>query len=132
MKDLFSARKRFKDDIFATETTGITIEDARENYAKCSLRTDERHRNAGGRVMGGAIFTLADFTFAVAANTEDTMTVSLTSDIRFLGTARGNTLTAEAKCLKSGRTTCAFDVLVTDETGTLIAVVSAVGLRLDR
>jgi len=132
LQDLLSARERFKDDIYATETTGITIEEAHENYAKCSMAIKNRHLNAAGRVMGGAIFTLADFAFAVAANTEITVTVSLTSEIRFLSVARGKTLTAEAKCLKSGRTSCAFDVAVTDETGTLVATVSATGLRLGK
>ena len=132
MKDLLSARARFKDDIYATETTGIIIEDAYENYSKCSMKINRLHLNAVGRVMGGAVFTLADFAFAVAANTEETVTVSLTSEVRFLSAGSGNTLTAEAKCLKSGRTSCAFDITVADDKGTLVAVVAATGLRLSK
>lgn len=65
---LTKVREQFKKDRFATEATGITIEAVDENYAKCQLIVEEKHMNAAGSVMGGALFTLADFTFAVAAN----------------------------------------------------------------
>lgn len=66
-KDLTEeARERFANDIFATQTTGIHIEKAEELYAKCTLSIEPRHLNANHTVMGGAIFTLADFTVAVA------------------------------------------------------------------
>ena len=60
------ARAYFMNDRFAMDTTGIEILDVKEKYAKCSFAVDERHQNATGHVMGGAIFTLADFVFAVA------------------------------------------------------------------
>ena len=34
------------------------------------MKIEPRHRNAAGIIMGGAIFTLADFAFAVASNHE--------------------------------------------------------------
>ncbi len=111
------------------ETTGIEIDDVRENYARCSLKTGRQHKNAGNTVMGGAIFTLADFTFAVAANTGDSITVSLTSNITYHNVCRGKTLIAEAICEKSGRNTCSFRIDVRDELGTHVATVSTVGFR---
>ncbi len=101
----------------------------RENYARCSLETSRRHKNAGDVVMGGAIFTLADFTFAVAANTVGPVTVSLTSNITFLSPCRGKKLTAEAICEKSGKNTCSFRIDVHDDGGNHIASVTTVGFR---
>lgn len=125
------ARNFFKDDIFATQTTGITIEKADTNYAKCSLTIEPKHLNAANNVMGGVLFTLADFTFAVASNvnTQGTITVSLSSNIEFLGTLKGTALFSEARCIKNGRTTSYFEITITDDLGTLIAHVTATGFK---
>jgi len=125
------ARETFGHDRFATEVTGIEIVDVAENYAKCELAVDSRHRNAMETVMGGAIFTLADFCFAVAANAEKLSVVSVASNIVYLNAARGERLIAEAHCLKSGRKNCFFRVTVTDELGTLVAEVTETGSRVE-
>lgn len=123
------AKERFKADTYAMETTGIVIDAVGENYAKCSLTIQPKHLNAVGSVMGGAIFTLADFTFAVASNTQDTITVSLSSQINYLSVAKGETLFAEARCIKSGQSTSLYVVNITDELGTAVAMVSMNGFR---
>lgn len=129
MDYLERARKEFAGDIYATQTTGIAIEAADRNYARCSLEITDSHRNAAGVVMGGAIFTLADFTFAVAANSDAMNTMSLTSEISYLSAARQGILTAEAKCDHSGRNTCHFTVTVSDDSGKTVAIVSTTGFR---
>ncbi len=122
MDYLTAARERFAADIYATETTGITIEDARPGFARCSFVPDERHLNAVGTVMGGALFTLADFAFAIAANTDSPLTQSLTSQMTFHTVGKRDVkITAEAQCVRAGRTTCYYNVTITDETGRLIA-----------
>lgn len=128
---LIRARETFGHDRFATEVTGIEIVDVAENYARCELAIDSRHRNAMGAVMGGAIFTLADFCFAVAANAEKLSVVSVSSNIVYLNAVRGERLIAEAHCLKSGRRNCFFRVTVTDELGTLVAEVTETGSRVE-
>jgi len=124
-------REIFSHDKFATEVTGIEIVAASENYAKCELKIDSRHKNAMNTVMGGVIFTLADFCFAVAANAEKLSVVTETSNIMYLNAIRGKKLIAEAICLKSGRRNCFFCVTITDELGTTVAKVSETGCRLD-
>lgn len=123
------AKDCFYKDIFAVETTGVMIEEARPNYSRCSLLIDERHFNVSGNVMGGAIFTLADYAFGVAANIENPSAVSLTSTINFIRPTKGPVLYAEAKCIKSGRSITFFDVTVTDGEGNIIASVLANGFR---
>jgi acyl-CoA thioesterase len=123
------AREFFKADIYAVETTGIEILEVKPNYAKCRLNITPKHLNAANSVMGGAIFTLADFTFAIAANTGGVNTQSLTAQIAYLTVAKGKTLFAEANCVKDGKSTCYYIVDVTDELGTKVASVSATGFR---
>ncbi|MCR5485475.1 MAG: PaaI family thioesterase [Clostridiales bacterium] len=132
MDYLTEAREIFKNDIYATETNGIVIEAADINYARCSVEIDRRHRNASNVVMGGALFTLADFTFAVASNMGNPLTVSVTSQITYLNPAFGNKMTAEAECLKSGKSSCTFTIRITDENGKLIAVVTTTGYRTNK
>lgn len=78
--------------------------------------------NANGSPMGGAVFTLVDFAFAVAANGYGGQTVvSQQASITFLAPARGSLLLAEAKRLKAGRTASLYQVTVRDEIGTYVA-----------
>lgn len=73
MKELDRIREQFAKDRYATETTGIEITEVGENFARVELELDERHYNALGNVMGGVLFTMADFAFAVATNSGDNM-----------------------------------------------------------
>lgn len=123
------AIEHFSNDLYAVNTTGIKIDEADVNYAKCSLIIDDRHFNADGNVMGGAIFTLADYAFGVAANTGNAQTVSLSSTINYVRPTKGPILYAEAKCIKSGKTIAFFEVTVIDGEGNIIASVLANGFR---
>ena len=128
MKPSEKTVRLFENDRFATEN-GAVIEEVDDHYARCTLRVEERHRNPMGAVMGGVYFTLADFAFAVAANWQEIGTVSLTSDIAYLGTAKGDRLTAEAVCVKNGRTTSYYRIEVKDEFGKLAAIVNTTGYK---
>ena len=119
-------QKIFSNDRFATDN-GAVIEQVEEGYAKCWLEIQPHHLNAGGTVMGGAIFTLADFAFAVASNWNKPLNVSTTSQITFLGTAKGARLVAEARKVKEGRSTCYYLVDVSDDLGNPVAHVTASG-----
>ena len=132
MTDLERAREEFSRDRFATECCGAVIEEVRPGYARCTLQLQPEHCNAMGRPMGGAVFTLADFAFAVASNFDQTPVVSLPTQITFLGAAKGKTLTAEARQVKRGRSTCFFEVSVTDELGTLAANAAVTGYVMQK
>lgn len=116
-------------DRFATDN-GAEIEEVDDHYAKCSLRIEDRHRNAMGAVMGGVYFTLADFALAVANNWQKMENVSLNSEITYLTAAKGERLTAEAVCVKSGRTTGYYRIDVRDDLGNLTAAVTATTYRV--
>ncbi len=127
-KTLAEVREIFGRDRFATEN-GAVIEEIGDLYARCSLLLIQSHRNALGAVMGGASFTLADFAFAVAANWQNPGVVSLSSNITFLGTAKGQSLIARARCVKDGRRTSYYRIDVEDELGNPVAAVTTTGYR---
>lgn len=127
MTNLERARAFFKGDTFSTELMGIEIDAVEKGFSKCHLNLTECHLNAEGHIMGGVMFTLADFAFAVAANLDQPMTVSLSCQVTFLSPPRGRTLYAEAICVRQGHSTCYYDVRVTDEEGTIVTVVGISG-----
>ena len=113
--------KRFQGDRFAAQA-GVEIREAEPGRALCAMPLRPCHMNANNAPMGGAIFTLADFAYAVASNGfTDKIIVSQQVAITFLAPAKGKELLAEAKCLKAGRTTCLYEVDVRDELGTYVA-----------
>ena len=122
MTTLEEIRNRFKNDHFATDATGIVIDSAEPGRAVCSLTLEKRHMNDNNVPMGGAVFTLADFVCAVAANGySEKNTVSQNVSITFLAPAKGKRLIAEASCLREGRTTALYAADIRDELGTYVA-----------
>ena len=131
MGSIEEAREIFSKDLYATKLTGAVIDEIGENYARCSLKLTDDHKNAYGGVMGGAIYTLADFAFAVASNYEkDEATVSLVGTASFMSAPKGNTLFAEAELIKDGRRNSFYDVHVSDDTGRVVAVVNFTGAHV--
>ena len=131
MGNVEEARVIFSKDLYATKLSGIEIDEIGKDYAKCSMRLTENHKNAYGGVMGGAIYTLADFAFAVASNYEkEQATVSLSSQASFMAATAGDTLFAEAKLLKDGKRNNFFEVTVTDNLDKLVAIVAFTGAHV--
>ncbi len=122
MPSLDEIRLRFKSDRYA-DITGVEIDSAEPFKSLCSLKLRPEHMNANNVPMGGVIFTLADFAFAVAANaySGDTDTVSQHASITFLAPSHGSVLYAAAECVKSGRKTSLYEIRITDDNGKLIA-----------
>lgn len=128
MTDIEKVREMFRNDRYATET-GAVIDEIGDHYAKVSLTITEHHKNAVGGVMGGVYFTLADFAFAVASNWQKAGTVSINSDISFIGVPKSNRIIAETQLIKNGRSTCCYNVSVTDDIGTPVAMVKIIGFH---
>lgn len=126
MTKLEEARAFFAGDRFATEN-GAVIDEIGEHYAICSMEITPHHLNAAGRVMGGAVFMLADFAFAVASNFGHPADVTTTSQITFLRPSQGKMLYAKSQELRRGRTAVYYETSVTDDTGALIARVTVSG-----
>ena len=119
----------FKNDKFAYNN-GMTLEDLGEDYSVCTMELDERHLNANGGIMGGVMFTLADFAFAALSNNIHRPTVAQQVSINYLAAPKGKTLKARAALIKSGRSSTRIQVKITDETGREIALFTGTGFKL--
>lgn len=120
MAELEKVREYFMGDTFAMHM-GIRIEKADAEESVCSLEITPDHFNAGGTVQGGAIFTLADLAFAVAANCDGRHTVTQSASVSFLKPAKGKKLIARAQKISAGSRTNHYSVRVTNEEDTLVA-----------
>ena len=127
--DLETTREYFKNDKFATDN-GMVIDEVSDECAVCSVVLGPGHKNANGGIMGGVIFTLADFAFAIMANNIHKPTVAQQVSINFLGSPKGEKLIAKAVCRKTGRSTTVINVDVTDDTGRDIAQFVGSGFKL--
>jgi acyl-CoA thioesterase len=130
--DLEHIRNFFKKDRFATEN-GIVIDSVSEDCVVCGMDLCEVHRNAAGGVQGGAIFTLADFAFAVHCNLAMVcgenvrLTVGQSCSISFLKSTKGRRLTAASTCISKGRSISVYRIRVEDDLGVKIAEMLANG-----
>ena len=130
MGSIEEAREIFSKDLYATKLTGAVIDEIGENYARCSLKLTDDHKNAYGGVMGGAIFTLADLAFAVTANNIHSLSVALQVSINYLSAPKGSKLIAKAGCIKTGKTTSVINVSVSDDTGRDVALFTGTAYKL--
>lgn len=119
----------FQHDRFATVAAGCRVVSGERGRAVCDMELTDVHRNAMGNVMGGAIFTLADFALAIACNIGEEPTVSVDHAISFLRSTNGTKLTATAACDKPGRHVAFYTVTVEDDVGKTIARMTATCYR---
>jgi len=129
-RDLEAAQAFFARDLFATEQCGCRVDEAAPGHAVCSFEVGAQHRNAMGAVMGGAVFTLADFALAVASNWGQGPAVSVCNSIEFVGGCKGERLVATCEADKSGRRLGFYTVRVADDLGNLVAIMSATCMRV--
>ena len=122
-------REFFAHDLWATDACGCRIVEAGRGHAVCEFDIAPHHKNARGAVMGGAIFTLADFALAVASNTGEKPTVSVANTIEYMSAAKGERLIATATADKSGRSLGFYTIDVVDELGTPVARMTATCFR---
>ena len=128
-KNIDEAREYFKKEQFAT-AAGMKLDELTDEYAVCSVDLRETHKNALGSVMGGAIFTLADFAFAALVNNLHRPTVAQQVSINFLSIPKGSKMFAKAVCKKNGRNTAIVNVDVYDENRNDIAFFTGTGFKL--
>lgn len=123
-------RKTFAKDRFATLAAGCVVVEGGHGFATCEMELKDHHRNGMDNVMGGAIFTLADFALAIASNVGQAPTVSVSHSIDFFRATKGTKLIARARCDKEGRSMAFFTVEVSDDLGKSIARMTAVCSRV--
>jgi len=107
----------------ASRDLGMRIEEMRAGYARMSMTVRPDMINGHDVCHGGFIFTLADSTFAFACNSHNQNTVAAGALIDFLAPGReGDVLTAQAQEQSLAGRTGVYDVEVTNQAGTRIAL----------
>jgi acyl-CoA thioesterase len=111
----------FKRDQFA-EYCGIKLVEVSPGKAKAEMEIRKEHLNGVNTVHGGAIFTLADFTFAAAANSYGKVTVAINVNITFMKAIKAGKITAEAREISRNPKLSAYTIEINDEKGDVAAV----------
>ncbi len=124
--DWMRANDRFVDQL------GIEVIEVNPGYAQTKMVVREEMLNAVNIIQGGATFTLADFTFALASNSHGRVAVALNAQINFTSPAvKGELLTATAKELNCGKRTGLYSVEVRNSDNNLVAHFSGTVFRRD-
>jgi acyl-CoA thioesterase len=131
MADLDRIRAYFTNDRYAAHA-GIELVDIAPDRATARMPVTETHWNSLRGIHGGAVFTLADFAFAAAANTCGKATVAINASASFFRSVSGGTLTATAEAVHRGRRISYFLVTVRDEEETIIASFQGMAYTLDK
>jgi acyl-CoA thioesterase len=107
----------------ASRWLGMKLQEIRPGYARLSMRVTENMVNGQKVCHGGIIFSLADSSFGFACNSHNQHALAASCSIDFLAPAAlGDELTAEASETAHAGRTRIYDVRVTNQAATLIAV----------
>jgi acyl-CoA thioesterase len=121
-------KKYFKKDRYA-DLAGIELLEIKEGYAKARMKIEEKHHNAMRSVHGGALFTLADFVFAVAANSYGTVAVAINTSMSFFKGIAEGIVTAESREISLHHKISSYNIDIRDEKNELIASFQGMAYR---
>ena len=108
---------------------GIELLEVSNGMAKSKMEIRDEHLNGIGIAQGGAIFTLADFTLAAAANSYGNLALSINVSISFVKAAEKGILFAEAIESSKNIKTATYNVNITNAQGELIAEIHGMVYR---
>ena len=100
---------------------GIEVLEISAGYAKAVKTVQPDESNPALTTHGGVYFTLADVTSGAASSSHGCVSATVSADYHYLRSCHpGDTLTAEAREIKGGRTLCVYEVRISDQHGTLL------------
>ena len=125
-------RERLQDDPWA-RGMGIEYLEVRRGYCRLALQLQPHMVNYQGAPHGGVIFSLADAAFGTACNSHGEPAVALSVTIGYLAAVRpGSRLIAEGRERRQGRRAGFYEISVSAEDGTLVALAQCVAHRVAR
>ncbi len=114
-------RERVARESYA-KNLGLKLVALEPGYSKVEATFDESMENIFGMVHGGAIFSLIDEAFQLAANAHGTVAVAINMNITYHNPApKGKKLIAEANEVSRSRRIGTYSIQVTDDDGNLVA-----------
>jgi acyl-CoA thioesterase len=125
------ARAMFAKDR-AAQYLGIEIREVREGAATATMTIAPEMLNGHGIAHGGFVFALADTAFAYACNSRNESTVALQCSISFAtATREGTGLIAVAEERTRAGRTSTYDVTVSNDAGTTVALFRGTAYRIE-
>lgn len=126
MSEADKLARRVAEAMLAREGAGpawnVELLEAREGYARASMRVRADMLNGHGSAHGGMIFALADSAFAYACNSRNDTSVAQHAAISFLAPAReGELLIAEAREVSRAGRAGVYQVSVRTADGRVVA-----------
>lgn len=116
VKQFFSNEDKF------ARHCGIELLAVGAGWARTRMKIAPYHLNGARTVHGGAIFTLADFAFAVASNSHGTLAMGINTSVSYVKAATQGTLYAEAREQAKNPKLAAYSVQITDDAGDIVAI----------
>ncbi|HOD13031.1 MAG TPA: hotdog fold thioesterase [Candidatus Omnitrophota bacterium] len=106
---------------------GAQVVELKEHYAKASLKIQKYFLNGVNTAHGGILFSLADYAFALAANTSGETGVAIQADIQFTKPAvEGDEIFAEIKIITRSQRLGTFAGTITNQKQEILAHFSAI------
>ncbi|WP_319637340.1 hydroxyphenylacetyl-CoA thioesterase PaaI [Pacificispira spongiicola] len=107
----------------ASQGLGMTVDAVGPGYAKLSMTVREDMLNGHKTCHGGFLFALGDSAFAFACNAYNKVTVAQGCEITYIKPGRlGDTLTAECREQALEGRSGVYDVRITNQEGTTVAL----------
>jgi len=116
VKQFFSTEDKF------AHHCGIELLEVGAGWAKTAMKIEPHHLNGAKTVHGGAIFTLADFAFAVASNSHGPLAMGINTSMSFVKAATQGTLYAEAREEAKNLKLASYSVQISDDAGDTVAL----------
>ena len=124
-------RARIQDEPWA-RSLGVEYLELRRGYCRVALTLAPHMVNFQGYPHGGVIFSLADVAFGAACNSHGEPAVALSVTVSFLAAVKPDTrLIAEGRERKQGRRAGFYEITVTTDEGTVVAVAHCVAHRVE-
>lgn len=116
-----------------SQRLGIFVEEIGPGYARVTKAVGSEDLNPVGFAHGGVYFSMADTACGSAAASHGHKAVTVNASYNYFRSAKvGDTLTAEARESKYGKTICVYDVRITDQNGNLLGAGSFTFYQLEQ
>ena len=100
---------------------GMEVLEVGPGRAKVRMAISEKLFNAADMVHGGALFSLADYAFALAANSGEDIGIAISATMHYIRPAKQGFLYAECHEVAHNRRMGTYSATVTDESGQIVS-----------
>ncbi len=126
---LKSLSEKFREEPFA-KLFGIDLVELDYGRALVKMEVKEEMMNLFGMAHGGAVFSLMDAAFELAANSYGTVAVALSMSVNYISPAlMGKTFMAEAREVSRSNRISTYELTVKNSEGRLVASCQAMAYR---